>query len=157
MSETVTINGRPFRVVGGAARAPAAPRRKAHRQIPTPLDGAPVSQGTVVLSVAPPSVNSLFHNRAKGRGKTLDYRNWRTEADRELRAQRSWHVPGKVEVRIWLAATTRGDADNRIKAALDALVNAGRIEDDRNVVKVSAEFANLDEGQGAIILIQARP
>lgn len=154
MGETITINGRAFPVVGGSPAAPTAAKRKAHRQIATPLDGAPVSQGGLALSMTPPSVNSLFHNRAKGRGKTLAYRNWRTLADRELRDQPSWHVPGKVEVRIYLPATTRGDADNRIKATLDALVCAGRIEDDKNVVKVSAEFAPIEN---TVIMIQERP
>ena len=138
MSETITYNGREFRVIGGPAVPPTAPRRKKHRQIPTPLDGAPVAAGTLALTMAPPSVNSLFHNRAKGRGKTLVYRTWRAAADAELRAQPSWHVPGKVAVKI-IVGTNRGDVDNRIKATLDALVGAGRIEDDKHVAYVSAE------------------
>jgi Holliday junction resolvase RusA-like endonuclease len=157
MGETITLpNGRSFNVVGGARAAPTAAKRKAHRQIPKPLDGAPVSQGTLSLSVVPPSVNALFFNRPKGKGRglTLAYRNWRAFADRELRDQPPWHVPGRVEVRIYLPAVTRGDADNRIKATLDALVCAGRIEDDRNVVKVGAEFSTLEETR---ILIQGRP
>jgi hypothetical protein len=147
MGETITLpNGRSFNVVGGARAAPTAAKRKAHRQIPKPLDGAPVSLGTL----------SLFFNRPKGKGRglTLAYRNWRAFADRELRDQPPWHVPGRVEVRIYLPAVTRGDADNRIKATLDALVCAGRIEDDRNVVKVGAEFSTLEETR---ILIQGRP
>jgi Holliday junction resolvase RusA-like endonuclease len=143
MAETITLpNGRSFNVVGGSPAAPTAAKRKAHRQIPKPLDGDPVSGGTLSLSMVPPSVNSLFHNRKKGRGKTLAYRNWRAFSDHEIRDQPSWHVPGKVEIRIYLPKNTRGDADNRIKATLDALVGAGRIEDDRNVVKVSAEFSH---------------
>lgn len=159
MTETVTINGRQFRVVSADPRAgpwrPLEPvKRKAHRQINRPLDGSPVASGTLTLTTVPPSVNGLFYNRGKGRGKTLAYRTWRSVADRELRDQPSWHVLGKVEIRIYLAANTRGDADNRIKATLDALVCAGRIEDDRNVVKVSAEFGQLEHG--AVILIQGR-
>lgn len=140
MTESIVINGRSFPVVGGAGKAPTAAKKKAHRQIPKPLDGPPVSQGTLTLSVVPPSVNSLFFNKTKGRGKTLVYRNWCAFADKEIRDQPSWHIPGKVEVLIFLPATTRGDADNRIKATLDCLVNAGRIEDDRNVVRVTAAF-----------------
>jgi Holliday junction resolvase RusA-like endonuclease len=34
---------------------------------------------------------------------------------------------------------SRADADNLLKATIDALVNAGRIEDDRNVAKAIAE------------------
>lgn len=45
----------------------------------------------------------------------------------------------------------RGNSDgSRAKPA----ACAGRIEGDKNVAKVSAEFAHLDEDQGAVILIQ---
>lgn len=103
-------------------------KRKAHRSIPRPLDGEPVRHGVLTLTQPAPSVNSIFHNRKKGRGKTLAYRNWRSSADQELRDQPSWHVPGKVKIQL----TTGGgvDLDNRSKAILDALVGAGRIEDD---------------------------
>ena len=147
MTEHYTApNGRRFKIIQHTepTAGPWRPREvkiRPHRVTQRPLDGPPVTAGTLVLSTTPPSVNSLFHNRAKGRGKTLAYRNWRAFADRDLRNQPSWHVPGKVEIRILIPATTRGDADNRIKATLDCLVTAGRIEDDRNVVKVSAEFA----------------
>lgn len=145
MAETITINGRAFRIASSTPVKSIAGKRKAHRAIPRPLDGEPVESGTLSLSMAPPSVNALFFNRAgrgRGRGKTLAYRNWRAFADQELRAQPSWHVPGKVRIAIRVGAT-RGDCDNRIKAALDALVTAGRIEDDRNVAKVSAEFSDI--------------
>lgn len=156
MRKSVTINGREFPVVSETAAKEVVPgKRRAHRIIPHLLDGEPVRSGTLTLRDVPPSANSLFHNRSRGRGKTLSYRNWRALADRELRDLPSWHVPGKVEIRIYLASTTRGDADNRIKAALDALVCAGRIEDDKNVVKVSAEFAEMHQ-VGTVIHIHAR-
>ncbi len=112
--------------------------------------------GTLYLSTTPPSVNAMYFNlkNGKGRGKTLAYRNWSASTNVELSSQPSWHVPGKVEVRIYLPANTRGDADNRIKATLDSLVRAGRIEDDRNVVKVTAEFSY---EQRTVIHIQAVP
>jgi Holliday junction resolvase RusA-like endonuclease len=138
---TVSINGREFPVVsGGAPAAPTATKRKARRQIPKPLDGAPVASGTLTLSMVPPSVNGMFFNRAKGkgRGKTLAYRNWQRDAGIEIDTQERWHVPGKVVVRIKVGAG-RGDVDNRIKAVLDLLVSRGRIEDDKHVDFVSAE------------------
>lgn len=142
--ETVPYNGRHFPVVSWGAPAKPATKKKAHRAIPSPLDGEACSGGVLTLATVPPSVNGMFFNRrgGKGRGKTLAYRNWRAFADRELRDQPAWHVPGKVNVRIQIERT-RGDCDNRIKAALDCLVSAGRIEDDKNVVKVSAEFASV--------------
>jgi Holliday junction resolvase RusA-like endonuclease len=141
MAETITLpNGRSFNIVGCSPAAPTAAKRKAYRQIPKPLDGAPVASGTLTLTSIPPSVNSIFFNRpkGKGRGKTLAYRNWRAIADRELRDQPSWHVPGKVVIKIRVGPA-RGDIDNRIKATLDLLVCAGRIEDDKHVAFVSAE------------------
>ena len=140
MSETIIFNGRPFKVVSwlSPARLPPAAVRKAHRVIPTPLDGEPVEKGTLVLSGPPPSVNALFHNRKKGRGKTLAYQNWRAITDRELRDQPSWHVPGKVKIRLEVYGS-RADADNLCKAPIDALVGAGRIQDDRNVVLYAAD------------------
>jgi Holliday junction resolvase RusA-like endonuclease len=138
MSETITLpNGRTFNVVSSTPAKATVAKRKAHRAIPKPLDGDPVERGTLTLSMAPPSVNSLFHNRKKGRGKTLAYRNWRAFADRELRDQPSWHVPGKVRITIRVGGS-KADADNLCKAPLDALVSAGRISDDKHLVEVRA-------------------
>lgn len=151
MRETVTINGRAFPVASWGA-APATVKRKAHRVIPKPLDSGPVSRGTLTLSMPPPSVNALFANAKKGRRKTLAYRNWRAFADRELRDQPSWHVPGKVRVLIRVGGS-RADCDNLCKAPIDALVGAGRIQDDRNVVDVRAIH---DDGvTGTVIEIEA--
>ncbi len=136
MRDTVTVNGRQFPVVSWGA-APAVTKRKAHRAIPAPLDGAPVSHGTLTLSMPPPSVNALFANAKKGRRKTLAYRNWRAFVDRELRDQPPWHVAGKVKILIRVGGS-RADCDNLCKAPIDALVAAGRIQDDRNVADVRA-------------------
>lgn len=150
MRETVTINGREFPVVSWGA-APAAVKRKAHRAIPKPLDGDAVSRGTLTLSLCPPSVNALFANAKKGRRKTLAYRNWRSIADRELRDQPPWHVAGKVRVLIRVGGS-RADCDNLCKAPIDALVGAGRIEDDRNVADVRA--IHDDTVSGTVIEIE---
>jgi hypothetical protein len=131
MSETVTINGREFNLVSSTpmgAKNAHMPKRKAHRIIPRPLDGEPVSRGTLTLSLAPPSVNSLFANARKGRRKTLAYANWLAASSAELRRQDSWHVPGRV--RITIRSNAGSDIDNRNKAALDCLVSLGRIEGD---------------------------
>lgn len=134
--DTITINGRTFPVVSWSAPI-AAVKRKAHRTIERPLDGQNVSRGTLTLSMPPPSVNSLFANAKKGRRKTLVYRNWRAFADRELRDQPSWHVAGKVKILIRVGGS-QADCDNLCKAPIDALVGAGRIQDDRNVAEVRA-------------------
>jgi Holliday junction resolvase RusA-like endonuclease len=138
--ESIVINGRRFPVVSSTPARNGNPRiakGKAHRTIERVLDGEPVTSGTLTLSSPPPSVNSLFFNSKKGRGKTLAYRNWRVWTDREIRQQPSWHVPGKVKIRLEVYGS-RADADNLCKAPIDALVAAGRIQDDRNVVEVRA-------------------
>lgn len=154
-AETVTLpNGRTFNVVSWGPK-PATltkAKRKAHRAITKPLDGEPVTSGTLTLSMAPLSVNALFHNRRKGRGKTLVYKNWRIEADRQLRGQPSWHVPGKVTITIRVGGS-KADIDNLQKSTLDALVAAGRIQDDRNVVEARAIHDSTISG--TLIEIQA--
>lgn len=160
MNDTITLpNGRSFRVVSrGAPVVPTASKSSAKARKPKKppifLCGLPVAFGRLRLSTVPPSVNSLFHNRAKGRGKTLDYRNWQAASDRELRHQPVWHVPGTVVVHV-IVGTGRGDVDNRLKATLDLLVSAGRIEDDKQVVKVTGT-RDLSIA-GTLIEIEARP
>lgn len=155
----IAPNGKAFPILASTSVAmPAKTKRKAHRMIERPLDGELRAHGVLALTSVPPSVNSMFFNRrgttgkSPGRGKTLAYRNWRAFADREIRDQPSWHVPGKIKVEIRMQPTP-GDCDNRIKAALDLLVGAGRIQDDKNVVKVSAEFD--PEIRGTLIKIEA--
>lgn len=134
-------NGNMLRIISSTPargrNSDRGPKRKAHRIIPRPLDGPSVESGTLTLTMAPPSVNSLFHNRKKGRGKTLAYRNWRAFADRELRDQPSWHVAGKVTITIRVGGS-KADVDNLCKAPLDALVGAGRISDDKELLEVHA-------------------
>lgn len=83
----------------------------------------------------PPSVNAIFRNlKGKGRVKTRAYDDWRAFAVTSIRLQKAAHVPGRVVVlfgveRLSLSA----DIDNRIKAMLDAMVEARVIEDDKFV------------------------
>lgn len=71
----------------------------------------------------PPSVNSMFINvRGRGRARTKDYDAWREQAAWELAAQKVKPVNERVEIKIDLDETRRGDADNRTKAVLDLLV-----------------------------------
>lgn len=73
----------------------------------------------------PPSVNDMYlNNKGAGRGRkpSPEYRAWKNQAGWELKAQHAKAVGGIVEVRIDLDDSRRGDADNRIKAVLDLLV-----------------------------------
>lgn len=87
---------------------------------------------TYIISV-PPSANHLFHNlRNGGRRKTRKYISWIDGELKALMAQRAKPVPGGVSVKLTIPKSTRGDMDNRIKPALDLLVRAGIIADDRS-------------------------
>ena len=105
----------------------------------------------------PPSMNNAYFNLAKGKGraKTSGYRAWKDNAAKEIQASvpAARRVGGPVSVSILLPSKLPGDVDNRIKGVLDALVASGRIDDDRNVVKVSAS----KELQGkALALVSVR-
>ena len=116
---------------------------KAHRMIPTPLDGDAVEFGALTLPMTPPSLNNIFINVKKGRIKAPEYVAWQIRASMHIRKQSGWHVPGKVRVRLaFNERQTRCDLDNLIKACLDILMANGRISDDRNVRKLEAEFCS---------------
>lgn len=119
-----------------------------HRVIAAPLDGSPVEFGALHLSAPPPSLNNLFINvKRKGRVKSPDYNAWITTALLQLRRQNGWHVGGPVYIRlVFNRQDTRADLDNLIKPTVDILVAAGRIQDDRHMMKVEAEFASGTHG-----------
>lgn len=156
MTETVKINGRSFTAVSSTpARTAEAMKKKPRRTIP--LCGPPSDGGSLSLSMTPPSVNALYYNRknGKGRGKTLAYRNWCTFAKIELGDQPEWHVPGRVGITIRVGGS-RADADNLLKATIDALVNAGRIMDDRLVMEARA-FHDASVAGTRIEIVKAKP
>ena len=126
-----------------------------HRAILTPLDGEERTSGTLALTTPPPSLNNAFVNGAKGRFKSPAYKAWTWVAQADLRNQSGWHVPGRVRVCLLISrADTKADLDNLIKPVLDLLVAAGRIADDRNVVSIEAEFADI---LGVRVSITASP
>ena len=94
----------------------------------------------------PPSLNGAYANvRGVGRVKVATYRQWQDAAVAMIRVSipTAKRIAGRISVAILLPTGMRGDCDNRIKPILDALVKSGRIDDDRNVIKVSAEKALL--------------
>ena len=102
---------------------------------------------TVVLTLLtpPPSVNSIYRNvHGKGRRKTKAYKKWREDAVVWLRLQKPPAFTGTVSVVISLPRSTRGDADNRNKAALDALQEAGVVANDRLCDPVTIGRADVD-------------
>lgn len=137
---TATITAKEFR---NLVRSLPKPPRRIHRIIEKALDGEAVQCGALAISIIPPSLNNAFLNIKKGRTKSPAYRQWISSAQRDLRKQNGWHVPGRIAVKlIFRKGETRADLDNLIKPCLDLLVGAGRIADDRNVAKIEAVFAD---------------
>jgi Holliday junction resolvase RusA-like endonuclease len=130
-------------------------RAKAKIALPSPLVGAPVDHGYLLLTGAPPSLNNMFVNlrgQRGGRFKSAAYLQWIQTSAMQLRQQQPWHVPGKT--RVWLdfdRRQTGADLDNLVKAVLDLLVAYGRIEDDSNVIELHARFD--DEALGTEITV----
>ena len=94
----------------------------------------------------PPTMNTAYVNvPGKGRVKASGYSSWQTAAVAMIRVAIpiAKRIAGPIAVSILLPQKLNGDVDNRIKGVLDALVQSGRIDDDRNVIKVSAEKALL--------------
>ena len=111
----------------------------------------PLLRGAAVISVhldMPPSVNSIWRTTSKnGRQRTYrdpKYAKWMETAAWTVKgaAMKSGRIEGDVEVcaAFW---PRRGDLDNRLKAICDALVQGGAIEDDKQIIRIDAEWRQL--------------
>lgn len=78
----------------------------------------------------PPSLNNMYENRKGGRRKSDRYLKWRRVCLNELMAQLAKPYPHRAHFTINLPESVRGDCDNYIKPALDALVAKGVLPDD---------------------------
>ena len=112
---------------------------------------------TEIFLPMPPSVNSMFGNnkRAKGRGRyrTSEYEQWIADATAALWQQRPRPVLGRCEIWIDLDDRRRGDADNRAKPILDLLVKHGTLpggDSKKHVKRVSIGWAKVDGCRVAI-------
>ncbi len=109
----------------------------------------------------PPSTNNLYLNmRGRGRVQTPAYRAWIIEAGAELKRQVKppcFADDDRVVIKIDLDDTRRGDADNRNKAILDALVSAGVIPGDskKHVKRVSIGWERVKECRVEITKVAA--
>ena len=105
----------------------------------------------------PPSLNGAYANMpGVGRVKVSSYRKWQDVAVAMIRVSipAAKRIAGTVNVHILLPLKMRGDADNRIKPVLDALVKSGRIDDDRNIQWVSARKCLLGK-DNALVKVEA--
>lgn len=88
----------------------------------------------------PISTNNLFVNvRGKGRVRSQRYNTWRNAALWMLKAKKPKRITGPVEVDVFIPDAYRGDIDNGLKCLLDALVEAGCIEDDKHIKSLSVK------------------
>ena len=94
----------------------------------------------VIRLPRPISTNSLFAN-VKGRGRvcTKAYNQWKWQAKAKLSDQKplpKFAEPVQIALLVGEKGVGRMDADNAVKAYLDALVAANVIPDDnRNVIR----------------------
>lgn len=109
-----------------------------------------------ILLPMPPSTNNLYVNAGKRRRTSDPYAVWMREAVLTTYAQvpAAKRIGGLVSITIQIPAKTPGDCDNRIKAAIDCLVKARRIDDDRNVWSVGITRCHLLK-EGARITVEA--
>lgn len=102
-----------------------------------------------LLLPLPPSVNGLFVNARRGRGRFLSpaYKAWKLSAWAALHQQKPVeHVVGPFRFRMTVPRGMRGDVDNRIKALLDFCVAQKVVPDDKHAQSVSAERGDVDPG-----------
>ena len=107
----------------------------------------------------PPSLNNAYANApGKGRRSTKSTTAWKRSTAWLIRSRipASQTILGPIHVRLELPRKLRGDADNRIKLALDALVMSGRIDDDRNVDEIWCGRV-LDGKDHAVLVVTAAP
>lgn len=103
----------------------------------------------------PPSVNALFRNLpGRGRVKSSKYDLYIREAVAAIRRQNVPHMPGKIIAVIGVERPNmRSDLDNRMKGAIDAIVKAGVIDDDRFIVAIALSFLPPANGLSHVILM----
>lgn len=116
--------------------------------------------GFTVDIPVPPSLNNAYFNKRLRSGKTIRVMNPAARAWKEAtawlikaRVQSCQRIVGAYDVLVELPAKMRGDSDNRLKLAIDALVMSGRVSDDENARETTARKCL----PGAVARITVRP
>lgn len=103
----------------------------------------------------PPSVNSLFRNvPGRGRVRVARYDTYIREAAAAIRRQKVPHIAGEVLAIMGVERPNMtSDLDNRLKGAIDAIVKAEVIDDDRFIVAYALSFLPPANGLSHVILM----
>ena len=108
----------------------------------------------ILLTTPPPTANNLFRNvPGKGRVKTDRYKAWLAEplflgtpdmGFRRLASAPAAPIAHDVAVTIECPRPRKNsDLDNRIKGLIDKIAGAGWLVNDKQVVKITAMWAEL--------------
>lgn len=106
----------------------------------------------------PPSLNHAFANvPGKGRVRSKAYKAWAEEAGWMIKARKNGTVLGPVSVTLDICPPNKRamDLDNRLKPALDLLVDCGVLSDDSNKIVKAVSAREVSEGPACTITIEA--
>src|SRR5262249_29623471 len=108
---------------------------------------------TVALPM-PPSTNALYSTYKGRRVKSKVARRWAQDAAWQIKIPAGrLRIQGPGAVSLVLPLEMNGDADNRLKAVLDAVVASGVCEDDRHCFGINVERTG--ESDQAVITLRA--
>ena len=91
------------------------------------------------VNIKPISINKIFQGR---RFKTPEYSAWREECFFLIKKMKLKKITGECKVQLTFHCSRNfkmADIDNFCKGSLDALVEAGVIEDDRFIMKLTVD------------------
>lgn len=112
---------------------------------------------TIVVNFAAPlSVNRMFRNvPGRGRVKSKAYRVWRVSAEWEARIAMRGRPPiaAPCAITLTLPKSYRGDADNTLKAVLDALEKGGVVKNDHQFRDVRVTFGEVEGTRAEITVL----
>ena len=128
--------------------SPVAGRRE-------PAGGGVLPSSAAFTIPTPPSANNLFRNiPGKGRVKSRHYEDFVRMAVAAIRRQAVPHLAGHVIAIFGVERmSVQADIDNRLKAMLDAIVEAGVIEDDSLVTAIAISWLPSANGMSHVRLL----
>ena len=114
-------------------------------------------EGVLTLHLPfPPSGNTYYRRSAHATYLSAKGREFK-ERVAEIVAEAGQRIEGRLQIFMSLYAPTKRkyDIDNRIKATLDALQDAGVFEDDEQVDKITVKRCEVVKGGRCVVLVMA--